>query len=85
MMRRNRNITTHFSPLANSERAVTASLAGRPSVSGAHPTPGKEGDMRRITALVLVVAAAAIGAAFPIVASASHGGPHGDGPSLRAV
>jgi len=34
--------------------------------------------MRRITALVLVVATAAIGAAFPLAASANHGGVHGN-------
>jgi hypothetical protein len=33
--------------------------------------------MRRITSLILVVATAAIGAAFPLAASASHGGLHG--------
>jgi hypothetical protein len=84
-MRRNRNITTHLSPLVNGERAVTASLAGRPSVSGADPTPGKEGDMRRITHISrsLVVAAvfvstAVLAAAFPLLALADNGG--GPGP-----
>jgi hypothetical protein len=40
--------------------------------------------MRRITSLALVVAAAAIGAALPIVASANHGGTHGDS-AVRAM
>jgi hypothetical protein len=41
--------------------------------------------MRRITALVLVVTTAAIGAAFPLAASATHGPPHGGSPFLRAM
>lgn len=34
--------------------------------------------MRRITALALVMATTAIGAAFPLAASANHGGVHGN-------
>jgi len=34
--------------------------------------------MRRITALILVLATTAIAATFPVVASATHGGTHGD-------
>jgi len=49
------------------------------------PTPGEEGDMRRITALTLVVATAAIGAAFPLAAAANHGGPHGGSYALKAM
>jgi hypothetical protein len=39
--------------------------------------------MRRITALMLVLAATS--ATFPLVASASHGGTHGGSPSVRAM
>ena len=84
-MRRSENTTLSFSrsqaTLAIRERAITAPLAGGPSVSGAHPTPGKEGDMRRITALILVLATTALAAAFPLVASANHGPPHGGSPT----
>jgi hypothetical protein len=49
-------------------------------------TPGKEGDMRRITALIVVLATTALIAVFPLAATANHGGTHGDGPSsLRAM
>jgi hypothetical protein len=82
MMRRNGKHTALYSPLANGERAVTASFAARPSVSGADPTPGKEGDMRRIThtsrALVVaavMVATALAAVAFPLVALADGTGP----------
>ena len=34
--------------------------------------------MRRITALILVLAATVTAAAFPLAASAHHGGVHGD-------
>jgi hypothetical protein len=41
--------------------------------------------MRRITALILVLVAMATAAAFPLAASADHGGVHGGGPiTLRA-
>jgi hypothetical protein len=39
--------------------------------------------MRRITVLMLVLAATS--AAFPLVASADHGGVHGGSPSVRAM
>ena len=80
-LRRNRNRPLAFSHIhvsfARRERAVTVSLAGRPSVSGAHPPTRKEGDMRRITSLILVLVAMATAAAFPLTASANHGPPHG--------
>jgi Spy/CpxP family protein refolding chaperone len=39
--------------------------------------------MRRVTALI--VALAALSAAFPLVASAGHGPPHGGSPNVRAI
>ena len=45
--------------------------------------PEKEGDMRRVTALIVVLAATS--AAFPLVASAGHGGTHGGSPIVRAI
>jgi hypothetical protein len=39
--------------------------------------------MRRITTLMLVVATAAVAAALPLAASATHGGVHG-GWAVRA-
>ena len=57
-----------------------------PSTVPAQAHLGKEGDMRRITALILVLVAMATAAAFPLAASADHGGVHGGGPiSLRAT
>jgi hypothetical protein len=42
--------------------------------------------MRRITALIVVLATTALIAVFPLAASATHGGTHGGGPtSLRAM
>ena len=81
--------STYF-PLRNS--LVSERLASREWVIGDSPdgarrkhTPGKEGDMRRITSLILVVIAIAA-AALPLAAQANHGPPHGGGPtSLRAM
>jgi hypothetical protein len=39
--------------------------------------------MRRITALILVLAATS--AAFPLIASAGHGGTHGGAPLVYAI
>jgi hypothetical protein len=52
-------------------------LAGGRTVTGATTSPERRETMRRITALILVVATAVIGAAFPLAASATHGGVHG--------
>jgi hypothetical protein len=68
--------------LANREEAVSGSLDG----ARRKHTPGKEGDMRRITALIVVLATTALIAVFPLAASATHGPPHGGGPiNLRAM
>jgi hypothetical protein len=39
--------------------------------------------MRRVTTLIVVLAA--MSAAFPLVASADHGGTHGGAPIVRAM
>ena len=68
--------------MASREAAVSGSLDG----ARRKHTPGKEGDMRRITALIVVLATTALIAVFPLAASATHGGTHGGGPtSLRAI
>ena len=88
-MRRTRNISLAFSricaSLAIRERAVTASLAARPSVSGAPESTERRKDMRRITPLILVLVATALAATFPLVAAANHGGLHGGTPIVRAM
>ena len=80
--------STHF-PARNSlvsERLASREWVIGDSFDGARrtPTPGEEGDMRRITHISrsLVVAAvfvstAVLAAAFPLVALADGGGPHG--------
>jgi hypothetical protein len=75
-MRRREKFRRVFLTLASRERAVTASLAARPTVSGAHRLPERRDTMRRITPLILVLVAMAT-AAFPLAASATHGPPHG--------
>ena len=80
MLRRSTYFTAEFSlvseRLASREAAVGGSYE---TVPGASTPPGKEGDMRRITALILVLVAMATAAALPLAASANHGGTHGDG------
>ena len=66
--------------LANREEAVS----GSPDGARRKHTPGKEGDMRRITALILVLVAMATAAVLPLAASAHHGGVHGDS-AVRAM
>jgi len=88
MLRRIDNSAPRFSriipPLAIRERAVTARLAAGSSVPGAHDPPERrEIPMRRITPLILVLLALAT-AAFPLAASANHGGPHGSRSTLTA-
>lgn len=73
-----------FSPLAIGEWAVTASLAARPTVSGATRPPERRETMRRITPLILVLVAIATAATFPVAASADHGGVHGN-RAVRAM
>jgi len=77
MLRRSTYFTAEFQlvseRLANRESAVGGSF----DCARRKHTPGKEGDMRRITSLILVVVAIAA-AAFAPAASAHHGGTHGD-------
>ncbi len=86
MLRRSSYFTACFSPV--SERLASREAAVSGSFDGARRkhTPGKEGDMRRITALILVLVAMATAAVLPLAASAHHGGMHGNGPSsLRSM
>jgi hypothetical protein len=84
MLCRSTYFTAEF-PLV-SERLASRESAVGGSYDGARRkhTPGKEGDMRRITALILVLVAMATAAAMPLAASANHGGVHGDS-AVRAM
>jgi hypothetical protein len=88
MLRRSTYFTAGYSPNRSrvSERLASREPAVGDSFDGARRkhTPGKEGDMRRIASLILVLVAIATAALTP-AASADHGGVHGGSPSVRAM
>ncbi len=73
-----------FSLLVRDEPIVTAALAVPPSVAGAIDHPERRHEMQRITlksrtfvVSAVMLATALVAAAFPLIAWAGDGGPHG--------
>jgi len=72
---------------ADAARAISGSLAARDCAVGGRlerdrrtRSPGKEGTMRQVTRMhrtLVVLAVGLLALAAPLVALASHGGPHG--------